>query len=266
MIKAICAPDTVVGAVVDMDSNIGDMMATCQGEVRRLHGGQEEIQITCVKLIGGLHEDLLRVVSELRALDEKCADMCVNWAREAPSRETRKSKKPPAFSRGGYLACLVEHSEDTPEFGKVESSLVQDSIASAPDEEFSGGAVSSSSACPLALPTGWPRSLDLRRKFKATHADHQHGMKMCRSSTLTIKHQNAVQPSIVGKYVGGVQLRDPHRGAGGDGLRSRLGRGPARLPGGLAMVWRVLLEWGPTAFHQHWDLQGRPSADDQEQR
>ena len=89
-------------------------------------------------------------------------------------------------------------------------------------------------------------------------------MNMSRSSTLTIKHQNVAQPSIVGKYVGGGQLRDPHRGAGGAGLRSRLGRGLGRLPAGLAMVLRVLLEWRPTAFHQHWVLQGRPSADDQD--
>ena len=78
MITAICAPDTVAGAAVDVDSNIGDMMATCPREVRRLHQGQKDIQITCVKLIGGLHEEVLRVVSELRAWDEKCADMCVN--------------------------------------------------------------------------------------------------------------------------------------------------------------------------------------------
>ena len=75
---------------------------------------------------------------------------------------------------------------------------MRDSISSGPVEEFSNA---SSSPCPVALPTGWPRSLNLRREFKETHADHQRGMKMTRSSTLTIKHQDRAQPSVVGKYV-----------------------------------------------------------------
>ena len=129
VITAICAPDTAAGTTVAMDPNIGDMMATCLGELRRLHRGQKEIQTTCVKLIGGLHGEDLRVVSELRALDKKCADICVNWAHEAASRETRKSETLPAFPRAGYLASLEQQCEDqsgtTPEFGKVESSLVQ---------------------------------------------------------------------------------------------------------------------------------------------
>ena len=125
MITAI-ARDTAAGAAVDMDSIIEEMMATCLGELRRLHRGQKEIQTTCVKLIGGLHEEVLRVVRELRALDKKCADVCVNWAHEARCRETRKSEKPPAIPRARHLASL-EHSEDqsgtAPEFGKVESTL-----------------------------------------------------------------------------------------------------------------------------------------------
>ena len=54
--------------------------ATCLGEVRRLHRGQKEIQITFVTLIGSLHEEVLRVVSELRALDEN-APTCVSTGR-----------------------------------------------------------------------------------------------------------------------------------------------------------------------------------------
>ena len=74
MITAIFAPDTVAGAAVDMDSSIGDMMATCLGEVRRHHRGQKEIQITCVKLIGGVHEEVLRVSAN-----------CMPWTKNAPT-------------------------------------------------------------------------------------------------------------------------------------------------------------------------------------
>ena len=129
-------------------------------------------------------------------MDKKCADVCVNWAHEARCRETHKSEKPPAIPRARHLASLDEDSEDrsetTPEFGKVESSL-------APDAESPSGVHSSSSAFPVALPTGWPRSLDLRREFKETHADLLPGMKM--SPQETLKELEKAQPSITGKYV-----------------------------------------------------------------
>ena len=257
VITAICAPDTAAGTTVDMDSNIEEMMATCLGELRRLHRGQKEIQTTCVKLIGGLHEEVLRVVRELRALNEN-APTFVSTGR------TRLDVERPANPRSlqpFHAPGTSRLSTNTPKInqglpqssGKVESALAQ------PDAESRSGVHSRPVRFLLHFRLAGRETWTCGESSKRHMRTILPGMKMSPQGTL--KELEKAQPSITGKYVmahcpGHVQNPHPHRRVGDAGLRSRLGRGLARIRGGLAVVLRDLLEWRPTVsittgFHKN---------------